>query len=176
MPDETPPLGPADQPGLDRSPRSRHYWLLPVVAFVIGCVLGGVLVGVAQTGSGGSGADGANAAPSPTVPVGGTTRDADLEVRATVPAECLEAVDLATSSLDTVEEGLAALQEFDTATLRDVFGELQDSQPELSRLAARCRDEAELPTLTGSTVTAPSATEPSGTEPSATQPSAIERS
>jgi len=162
----TPPPPPQDQ-----SSRSRQFWLLPVAAFVIGCILGGVLVGVAQTGSGGSAADGTQAAPSPTVPVDGTTGDADLEVRATVPAECLEAVDLATSSFDTLDRGLAALQDFDTATLRDVFGELQEVQPELSQLAARCRDEAELPTFTGSTVTEPSTTEPSTTEPSTTEPS-----
>jgi hypothetical protein len=129
-----------------RRPPPPLYWLLPVLALVIGLVLGGLLVGVARDGDDSAGDDVTSADSSPTA-TPSPTPTGDLTVRAVVPAECVEAADQASAALESVDRGLTALRELDTSQLRDVLSELERAQPEIRELAQQCREEAQLPTI-----------------------------
>ncbi len=143
--DPAPPdRGAPTEPPAGRTP-GRTYWILPVVALLLGGVLGGVLVGVSRSDTSSGGAAGS---PTATAPGGATASPSqDVSVSATVPAECLEAADKASAALSQVQQGLSALRDLRASDLRDVLDQLQIAQPEISDLAQQCRDRAQLPSV-----------------------------
>lgn len=129
--------------GEARASSSTWTWLLPVLTFLVGCVLGGVVVA-----AGGSDADGERtAAPTPATtadqeedgadPSPGPT---DLVVR--VPQSCLDAADGATEATGQVDDVVAAVRDLDARRLQEIVDRIQQVQPRVQRLAEQCRSVA----------------------------------
>ena len=116
-------------------PRLRRlFWLVPVLTFVAGLLLGGGVIAATRTGgddrvAATSEPDGAASA-SP-VPEGDRT--------IAVPASCADGLDRAKRALEAVDGGFEALRELDTARLQKVLDDLQGLEPEVTRLADACR-------------------------------------
>jgi hypothetical protein len=116
---------------------SRLLWVLPALTFVVGLVLGGVLVFVVGEERGD------DASPrTPPAPAAPAAPAADDGVTVAVPSACLEAVDQAEAALALAADGFDALGEFDPQRLGAVVDELQRMEPEVRRNAADCRQLA----------------------------------
>lgn len=129
---------PTPQPE-DRSRLRRLFWIVPVLTFVAGLLLGGGVIAAMDLGdderAGVSAEDGqAGEATASPIPEGDST--------ITVPASCAEGLDRAQLALEAAESGVTALRELDTARLQKVFDDLQRIQPEVTRLARACRAAA----------------------------------
>lgn len=117
--------------------RGNWFWLVPAVAFLLGLVLGGVLVAVGGWGDGdGSAADGETKVSTPT-PTTSTPRD-DLTV--TVAGACLDAVDATEQVVTLGRQAVSALTELDARELQRVVNEMQQLEMEVRDLAEQCRD------------------------------------
>lgn len=124
------------QPG-----RSRSWWpvLAPAAAFLIGLLLGGLLVGVVSDDDGTPTAeqepdqsttmttDGASPSPSP----GDTT--------VVVPEECLAAVDTVEEALDLADRSAGAIRDFQPDELRSLLRELEALDQEARAQAEACQ-------------------------------------
>lgn len=148
------PVGPRSTTGSDTaatSPRiaaapagftttGRSTWLIPALTFLVGLVLGAVVIGVTRSGDGGSTASSADsgssatasATPSATAP----TRDGATIV---VPGQCLELADGTQSALDLVTKAAQAARDLSASKLNTVVRQLQDQQSELQTLVTACR-------------------------------------
>ena len=116
-------------------------WLLPALAFVAGVALGAVVVGVGNLG----GSDEPRAAdvatsPSPSEDDAEPTASSDVVVR--VPGACLEAADGAEEAARQVDDVADAVRSFDARRLQELVDRFQQLQPEVQRLADRCRELA----------------------------------
>lgn len=126
----------------DRTASSTWTWLLPVLTFLVGCLLGGVVVGAGAFG----GDEQQAAAPEATAsPDAGADPDPspgadDLVVR--VPESCLEAADGATEATGQVDEVVTAVRDLDARRLQEIVDRIQRVQPEVQRLAEQCRSVA----------------------------------
>ena len=147
---ERPPGQPSGQPsegGPDQAPRrtgGRNQLLLFTLgALVLGLVLGGVIVGLSRPST--PVATGPAPDTAETVSPGSTStaNPGDVQLAATVPQQCLDAADQASTALRTAQSGLTAIADLDAARLRDILRELQDAQPLVSDLADQCRSQAQ---------------------------------
>ena len=119
---------------------SRHFWLIPALTFVVGLLLGG---GLAYAAYGG---DAAGAGKAPAQETRTPTPKASGDLAVTVPAECLEAIEVSEDTFGTVREGIEALRGLDAEALRRIVDDLQTAQPRVERLARECRAAGDLPT------------------------------
>lgn len=129
-----------------RGRASKLFWIVPALTFLAGLVLGGVLIGVAGTGSDDvpglgpdDGEETAEAGESPS-PESATEPTQDRTV--TVPASCLEVAQLSQEAIDLTREAAEAVGSLDARRLQEIVDELQALEPEINELAARCQDEA----------------------------------
>lgn len=127
--------------GRDRRERDSRFWMVPAATFLVGLLLGGLLVGVSMLGSRPQTdrPDAAAPAPSPTPTEG--------DVTVTVPAACVEAGELSTELLDLAGQAAGAIGDLDARALQDVVGRMQELDPLVRQAAGRCR-EAGLPATT----------------------------
>lgn len=128
--------------GGGRARSSVSTWLLPVLAFLLGCLLGGLVVGAGTSDDGGS-----VAGPTPTTPAGADDNGADpspsaddLVVR--VPESCLQAADGATQATAQVDDVVAAVRDLDARRLQEIVDQIQQVQPDVQRFAEQCRSVA----------------------------------
>lgn len=139
---------------LVREDRGRGWgWtiLLPALAFLVGLVLGGVLIGVSRDDSGGSVAGGAaTALPSPTSSPGAA------DVTVTVPGPCVQAADRADEAYALVEKGVRAARNLDARGLADLVAQVQRDRPQVQQLIAECRTAVAARALTSSGSALPS--------------------
>ena len=121
---------------------STWTWLLPALTFLVGCVLGGLVVAVGTFDD--ADADlGAEAQPTAGADEDGgeaTPRPTDLVVR--VPESCLDAADSATAFTAQVDDIVVAVGELDARRLQEIVDRIQQSQPQVQRLAEQCRSVA----------------------------------
>jgi len=116
--------------------------LLPVLTFLIGCALGGVVVGAGAF----DGDDEQIAAPSTTSsPTPGDDRQpsptpSDLVIR--VPESCLQAAEAAAEASRQFDDVVAAVRDLDARRLQEIVDSVQQAQPEAQRLAEQCRSVA----------------------------------
>lgn len=125
-----------------RPPSSSWTWLLPVLTFLVGCLLGGVVVAagafdgdddqVAAPSTTSSPEPGDGAEPSPT--------PSDLVVR--VPESCLRAAEAAAEASRQFDDVVAAVRDLDARRLQELVDRVQQAQPEAQRLAEQCRSVA----------------------------------
>lgn len=116
--------------------------LLPALTFLVGVLLGAVVVGVSGIGD----EDGAVATPEPTAtdpgtaPTTGTPDRPDATV--TVPGACLDAAEGTQDLLALVQEAATAAQELDAAELSSIVRQLQELQATLESVSSDCRSAA----------------------------------
>lgn len=95
-----PPVEPEGRSGL--AP-----WIVPVVAFLVGLVLGGVLIGVTRGNN-----DNSSTAATPTPAASPTPTGSSTNVTLTVPAACLKAGDLAQQGLTLADQAVTAVRDW----------------------------------------------------------------
>lgn len=130
---------------------ARWSWLLPAGTFLAGCALGAVVTGVGQVGTAddpapsaaGSAADG-TPDEDPVDPGGGPDEDGgvgeDLTVR--VPAVCVQTADDASALVDSVDDLVSAIADFDPGRLRRTVDDVQQIRDEVQDEAEQCRKAA----------------------------------
>lgn len=139
--------GPDTSPGAHGSLRS---WL-PAGAFLAGCALGGVVMGVADLGD-----DGAPSGPTESAVAAGPEADAGdggaaadgsaggsgsgLYVR--VPDSCVQTAEDATSLVGQVDRVVAAVAALEPERLRQTVDDVQQVRDEVQDVADQCRAAA----------------------------------
>jgi hypothetical protein len=130
----------------DQTPStSKRPWLLaalPAITFILGAVIGGIIVGVGA-GSSDSGSDASETPTSTSSPAAPSPSDTTV----VVPAACREAADAVTQAADLLRQGAAAVRDFQPKVLNQVLDDLQALDPELQSLAKEC---SEVQVTTGS--------------------------
>ncbi len=133
-----------DVPSSDPAPTPRRsggarFWLIPAVAFLLGVLLGAVVIGVTKAGDTGNArpAAASSTTPSPS-PSAGVSADRTV----TVPASCLAAADRAEQALGVVSDGVRAIRNLDAAAVRRVLTRLDQLQPAVRKQADQCRAAA----------------------------------
>lgn len=129
----TTPIAGVSGPGRVR--RSSLYWLLPVLAFLGGLVIGGGVIAAADLGSSDQPAA---AAPTPGATPGGTDSGSGATT-ITIPAACADGLDRADTAAQAARDGLAGITQLDPTAVRQALERLQTLQPQIRDLAARCR-------------------------------------
>jgi hypothetical protein len=132
----------------DGGGRGRHrglYWLLPVLAFLGGLLLGGSVIAAAGLGSGDEPAASATEpagapTPEPSTTAGGSSTSGDRTV--TIPASCVEGLDKAETAIQRAREGVDAIGGLDSERLQQSLDRLLTLQREITDLAATCRSAA----------------------------------
>ena len=163
MPDRTPASpraghgaqGPRREGGAERG---RVLWLLPVVTFALGVLLGGVGAGVGVEGDiedavgPAQGEPGATTTPAPVPrptpapspspspsPRPSPTVGAPADVTIAVPGACLEVAGRADQLAELVRDAAEAAGRLDAAQLSDIVRQLEESQVGLDALSGECR-------------------------------------
>jgi hypothetical protein len=120
---------------------SRAFWVVPAATFLVGLLLGGVVVGVSRSGDDAAGGSG----PTP-VPTAEPTAAGDVTPRpdatVTVPGACLEVADGTQELLSLVRDAVEAARDLDAARLSSIVRQLQEAQSGLQQQAADCRSAA----------------------------------
>ena len=121
----------------DRPTRGRGWTLLlPAIAFLLGLLLGGVLIGASRD-------DGTSAAGgSPTPLPSATTSPAAADVTVTVPGPCVQAANRANDAYALVDRGVRAARDLDARALADLVAEVQRERPQVQQLIAQCQAAA----------------------------------
>jgi len=105
--------------------------LLPAATFVVGLILGGLLIGLSSTGD--SADDPADPEPSQT-----SATPTDEATAVVVPASCAEASREAETAVELMRDGAAAVRDVETERLAQVLNDLEDTQARLEKLSAEC--------------------------------------
>jgi hypothetical protein len=119
---------------VDREP--RLFWFLPALAFVVGLLLGGGVVALATWEDTD---DTAGPAPAPTITADPPANAGDRVV--VVPSSCVQGLEEAARSYETLREGLAAARDLNPAGVQEALDQLQSSQQVID-LAEECREAA----------------------------------
>jgi hypothetical protein len=140
MTTEPPPDERSDGTNSRRSPeRSRSWWpvLAPAVALVVGLLIGGVVVGVADDDDVPSTSPTPSSSPTLDDPTGSPAEGATTIV---VPDACLEAVDTVEEATQLTRDGAAAIRDFEPAELRSLLTELEELDQRAREQAQACRE------------------------------------
>jgi hypothetical protein len=116
----------------------RWFWIIPAATFVVGLMLGTVLVAPAGTGThGGAGPGGAGGVtgrqPTPAPVASG---------QVVIPASCEEGLARARAALNTAQQAGDALRDLDTPRLQRLLEQLRGAQHDVDQLAKQCHDAA----------------------------------
>ncbi|HEY6744341.1 MAG TPA: hypothetical protein VI357_01355 [Mycobacteriales bacterium] len=114
------------------------YWLLPVLAFLGGLLLGGGIIAATDIGS----SDQTAAGPAEPARPGPTTSTSPGDRTITVPASCADGLDKADAALQAARDGIDALGDLDGTAARQALDRLVTLRPEITDLADRCRAAA----------------------------------
>lgn len=128
----------AERPEAKRpSKRFASWWPVaaPTIALLVGLVLGGVVVGVANNGD----APTANGDPSSPSDGNATEAPADSPTTVVVPAECLAAVDTVDQLTELIQQGVGAIRDFQPQQLRELLTELERLDSQARQQAKACR-------------------------------------
>lgn len=154
-------------------PRSgRARWIVPLVTFLLGALLGGVGIGLVMRG-------GDEPAPVTAAPTTATpTSPAD---QVAVPRACLKIADEAEVLQGQLDQAMEAARDLDAARLAEMVRGIDEQQASLRKNTETCRRGAATATAVtpGTTVTstvtvapAPATTEPASPEPAPQTPEA----
>jgi hypothetical protein len=113
-------------------------WVVPVLAFLAGCLLSGIAVAVITSGPD---EDASATAPPSAVPASpGTAAVPSPELVVRVPQSCLDAADGAIVAAGEAEQVVEAVRELDARRLQEIVDRFQRTQPGLQEAARRCRE------------------------------------
>lgn len=123
--------------GLVPRNRSPHRLLavLPAVTFVLGAVLGGIVVGVAGDNEPGPGA-GETAEPTPSA----TNAPSAGDTAVVVPQECLAVADTVDQLTDVVRDNVDAIRDFRSKEIVEMLNRLEDLDQQARSQANACRE------------------------------------
>lgn len=114
-------------------------WIVPVLAFLAGCLLSGIAVALIMSDDGEE--DLAGAAPPPVAaspaPEPAAAPSPELVVR--VPQSCLDAAASAVQVGEETENLVEAVRDLDARRLQELVDRFQQNQPGLQQAAQRCR-------------------------------------
>ncbi len=136
---------------------TRQRWFIPVITFVVGLLLGGLVIWAVRSGDSGTASPDASASPtvSATGPGSGGTA-APTTASVVVPAECLKLSDDASALNDLARRAVTAARDLNATELSTVVREIDTAQTALRQHADACRNVQA--TITGGAI--PSATTP----------------
>ena len=121
-----------DDPTSEEPGRSTAWFVaVPAIAFLLGAVLGGLVIGVGGGSSdddGTAGGDPSAAAPTSTGP----------STAVVVPDSCLEAADSVRRATELIREGVGAIQEFRVDPILDLLDQLEDLDGLAREQASSC--------------------------------------
>lgn len=124
----------------DSSGWKRWGVLLPALTFVVGLVLGGVVVGVSKLDDTGREGPLVQSSPTPTSTQQSPAPPGSLLI--TVPAPCVLAAEKGERAYDVLDRAISAARDFDARALAEVVDEVQAERPEVERLVAECQAAA----------------------------------
>lgn len=139
-------IDPALPPERGRS--SVWSWLLPVLTFLLGCLLGGVVIAAGASSSAEDLTEQPVTAPTPEATssqdsdVDGETEPESEDVEVQIPESCLAAADGAVVAANRIDDVVEAVRDLDPARLQELVDEVQEQQPQVRELAERCRSTA----------------------------------
>ncbi len=126
----------------------RFFLLVPAVAFVVGLVLGGVVVAITGIGDttrqpavAGSTAS-PTGSPSASSPATSGTSPTSSDATVTIPGQCLQLTNNSQQLLDLVGQAATAARDLDAAKLSAVVSRLQQVQQQLKQQTDACRSAA----------------------------------
>ncbi len=122
-----PPVEPEGRSGL--AP-----WIVPVVAFLVGLLLGGVLIGVTRGNN-----DNSSTAAPPTPTASPTPTGSSTNVTLTVPAACLKAGDLAQQGLTLADQAVTAVRDLNAKQAQDIVAQMRALRPQVQAATNACR-------------------------------------
>jgi hypothetical protein len=105
---------------------------LPAVTFVVGAVIGGVVVGVGFDGD--DSPDSSQSTETTDPDRSGATPDTTV----VVPAACSQAAEAVTEAVGLIRDGAGSVRDFQPERLVEVLDDLEVLDPELRRLAQQC--------------------------------------
>ncbi len=146
MSQNTPPQPEDRSAPSGRSRPGGWYVALPAVALVVGLVLGGLVVGLSMSGDSG-GDDEDTAGGQSTTSAQPTAVASDTLV---IPAACAQAADSVRDAASLLNDGVAAIRNFQRKKIVDLLNQLED-------LSRQAQEQAQTCSASGVT-TAPAAT------------------
>ena len=127
---KNPPTSPVESLG-------RQHWFIPVITFVVGLLLGGLVIGALRSGDSGT-TPLASASPTASATgTGGTAAPTTATV--VVPAECLQVSDDAAVLNDLAKRAVTAARDLNAGELSAVVREIDTAQTALRKHADACR-------------------------------------
>jgi len=117
-------------------PDADRSWVVsavPAITFVVGLVLGGLVIGVGIDG------DGGNPAGTPTT-AGGSQPTPTSDVTVVVPNACIQAAETVTEAMDLIREGVTAVRDFQPQELIELLDQLEDLDARGRDLAQQCSE------------------------------------
>ncbi len=117
----------------------RTWWLLPALTFLVGLVLGGIVIGAVRSGDSSTTATPTPSATSTTPDPGASTTTAPAVATVVVPAECLQVADDSRGLVDLTQQAAAAVRDLDAAKLSDLVRQIDTAQTTLRQHADACR-------------------------------------
>jgi hypothetical protein len=122
-------------------PRSwwRAPWLIPALTFLVGLLLGGVVIGLLRSGTATTASPEPAATSTPSGPAAPTSSPAGP---ITIPAECVQIATDSQQLLTLLDEAVGAARDLDAGKLSGIVAQLQDQQERVSTQAAACRAAA----------------------------------
>lgn len=120
----------------------RAFWIVPAATFLVGLLLGGVVVGVSRSGDDTAGGQRPSSSPTSSPSTSGADASPRPAVTVTVPGACLEVADGTQELLSLVRDAVAAARDLDAARLSSIVRQLQEAQSGLQKQADACRSAA----------------------------------
>jgi hypothetical protein len=147
------PAGPGEPGAPDPGRRDRGLVVLPTVTFLVGLLLGGVLVWVSGLGNGDdeSAANGDAGSEQPDTPADTATDGQSPDRTVVIPGSCVEAAQRAQEVLDLVQQFAAAARDLDARQLQTLVDRMQDLDPLVRDAATSCQEDAGVSSGTSST-------------------------
>lgn len=108
---------------------------VPAVAFLIGLVLGGLVIGVGVLGD-----DSGGDALSTPAPAGGADPMPTSDITVVVPNACLEAAETVEEAMDLIRSGVQDVSEFQPEALLELLDRLEDLDARARDLARQCSE------------------------------------
>ena len=116
----------------------RQRWFIPVITFVVGLLLGGLVIGALRSGDSGTASPVTSASPTASATgTGGTAAPTTATV--VVPAECLQVSDDAAALNDLAKRAVTAARDLNASELSGVVREIDTAQKALRQHADACR-------------------------------------
>ncbi len=140
-------MTPENQPPGDATPeRPRWMWAVPVLAFLVGLMLGGGIIALVRPADSAPAAGPPAAQDQSTQPATPGITPAPTATSFTVPAECVQVASDSQRILDLVEQAVAAARDLDASRLSDLVAELRTAQETVRAQANDCQQAVASPT------------------------------